>query len=106
MKIVKEHETSKEVAIDKIDNFLKDLMKREFPGGVKIKNPQKKWKDNIMEFSFKTKKGFMGTTISGTIRVTDTQVILDSTLPGLVKTFVSENKVKDIIVKQFDKLFG
>lgn len=106
MQIVKKHETSKKVAIDKINNFLEDLMKRQFPGGVKIKNPQKKWNGNVMDFSFKAKKGIAGTTISGTIAVTDTQITLDSTLPGLVKSLVGEDKVKEVIVKQFDELFG
>ncbi|MEA3399279.1 MAG: hypothetical protein U9R00_02065 [Patescibacteria group bacterium] len=107
MQIVKEHETSKGVAIGKIDNFLNDLMKKQFPGGVKIKNPQKKWNGNVMDFSFEAKTFFAGTTInSGTIRVTDTQVTLNSTnMPGFIRTFVSEEKLKEVIVKQFDELF-
>jgi hypothetical protein len=106
MQITKEHKTSKDQAIKKIDSFLNDLMAREFPAGVKIKDPQKEWRGSVMNFSFRAKKGFAGTTISGTVQVTDTQVILDSVLPGIVTTFVSEDKVKEVIVKQFNELFG
>jgi hypothetical protein len=56
-------------------------------------------------FSFKAKKGFIGTTISGVIRVNDDSVVMDSDLPGLVTTFVSEDKIRDVINKQLDGLF-
>jgi hypothetical protein len=34
-----------------------------------------------MHFSFKPKKGFIGTTISGEIRVNDDSVVIDADLP-------------------------
>ena len=105
MRIVYLHKTEKAIAIKKIDNFLIALMRREFPGGAKIKNPQKQWNNNKMTFSFKVKKGIMGTKISGNILVTDNTVELTLNLPGLVKTFVSEEKIKDVINQQFDELF-
>jgi hypothetical protein len=106
MLIKQKHNTTKKEAIKKIDNFLNNLMKKDFPGGVTIKNPKKTWVDSTMNFSFKAKKGLMGTTISGTIKVTDTDVVLDSTLPGLVTTFVGEDKIKEVITKQFKEFFG
>jgi hypothetical protein len=105
MLIKQKHNTTKKEAVEKIDNFLNGLMKKDFPGGVTIKNPEKTWTDSTMNFSFKAKKGLMGTTISGTIKVTDTDVVLDSTLPGLVTTFVGEDKVKEVITKELAKLF-
>lgn len=106
MQIIKKHGTTKNEAIKKIDSFLNDLIKREFPAGVKIKDPEKKWNGNVMNFSFRAKKGFVGTTISGNVSVNDTEVKLDSTLPGMVTTFVSEDKVKEVITNQFKELFG
>jgi hypothetical protein len=106
MQIIKQHRTTKNEAIKKIDSFLNDLMKREFPAGVKIKDPEKKWNGSVMNFSFKAKKGIVGTTISGTISVNDTEVRLDSTLPGIVTTFISEDKVKEVITNQFNELFS
>ncbi len=105
MQIVYLHKTEKAVAIKKIDNFLIALMRREFPSGVKLKNAQKQWNGDNMTFSFKVKRGVIGTKISGNILVTDNTVKLTFNLPGLVKTFVSEEKIKNVINQQFDELF-
>ena len=39
------------------------------------------------------------------IRVNDDSVVIDSDLPGLVTTFVSEDKIRDVINEQLDGLF-
>ena len=57
-----------------------------------------------MQFSFKAKKGWLGATITGSLRVTDQAVILDSDLPGLVTTFVSEEDIRALIDRQLDDL--
>ncbi len=106
MQIIKKHGTTKNEAIKKIDSFLNDLMKKDFPAGIKIKDPQKNWNGSVMNFSFRAKKRIVGITISGTVSVNDAEVKLDSTLPGMVTTFVSEDKVKDVITKQFEELFS
>ena len=99
------HNVGKEEAIHKIDTFVEDLMRRQFPGGVTIKEPSKSWSDNVMTFSFKAKKGFIGTMISGVIRVNDDSVVIDSDLPGLITTFVSEDKIRGAINEKLDSLF-
>jgi len=105
MHIERNHNVGKEEAIHKIDTFLDDLMHREFPGGVTIKEASKSWSDNTMRFAFNAKKGFIGTMIPGVIRIDDDSVVLDSDLPGLVTTFVSEDKIRDLINEQLDRLF-
>ena len=80
-------------------------MSRQFPGGIIIEEPSKSWSDNVMRFSFKAKKGFFGTTISGMIRANDDSVIMDSDLPGLVTAFVSEDKIRNVINQQLESLF-
>lgn len=105
MHIERSHNVGKAEAIHKIDTFLDDLMRRQFPGGVTIKEPSKSWSDNVMQFSFKAKKGFIGTTISGVIRVDEDSVAMDSNLPGLVTTFVSEDKIRNVINEQLDNVF-
>jgi hypothetical protein len=105
MHIERSHNVGKEQAIRKIDTFLDDLMRRQFPGGVTIREPSKSWSDNAMRFSFKAKKGFIGTTISGVIRVNDDSVAMDPDLPGLVTAFVSEDRIRNVINEQLDSLF-
>jgi hypothetical protein len=58
-----------------------------------------------MRFSFKAQKGFIGTALSGVIRVNDDSVVIDSDLPGLVTTLVSEDKIRNLINEQLDSLF-
>ena len=105
MKIERNYKASQQEAIHKIDSFLDELMKRDFPGGVVVKEPTKSWSGNTMDFSFKLKKGFLGTKLAGKIQVEDGKIILDSELPGLVKTLVSEDKISDVIGQQIDTLF-
>ena len=105
MHIERSHNVGKEQAIHKIDTFVDDLIHRQFPGGVTIKEPSKIWFENGMRFSFKAKKGFIGTTISGVVHVNDDSVVIDSDLPGVVTTFISEDKIRDVINEQLASLF-
>ncbi len=106
MHIERRHNVGKKEAIHKIDTFLDDLMRRQFPGDVTIKEASKSWSDDAMHFSFKAKKGFFGTTISGVIRVNDDSVVMDSDLPGLVTAFVSEDQIRNVLNEQLDGLFS
>lgn len=105
MRIERNHKASQQEAIQKIDSFLDELMKRDFPGGVVVKEPTKSWSGNTMDFSFKLKKGLLGTKLAGKIQVEDGKIILDSELPGLIRTLVSEDKISDVIGQQIDTLF-
>ena len=105
MHIERKHNVGKEEAIQKIDTFLNDLMHGQFPGDVAIKEASKSWSNDAMSFSFKAKKGFLGATISGVIRVNQDSVVMDSDLPGLVTAFVSEDQIRNVINEQLDGLF-
>lgn len=105
MHIERRHNVGKEEAIQKIDTFLNDLMHGQFPGNVAIKEASKNWSNDAMSFSFKAKKGFLGATISGVIRVNQDSVVMDSDLPGLVTAFVSEDQIRNVINEQLDGLF-
>ncbi|PYK15266.1 MAG: hypothetical protein DME55_13905 [Verrucomicrobia bacterium] len=94
------------ISIHKIDSFLDDLMRRQFPGDVAIKEASKSWSDDVMRFSFKAKKSFFGATISGVIRVNDDSVVMDSDLPGFVTAFVSEDQIRNVINEQLGGLFS
>src|SRR5207248_11759009 len=99
MYIERRHNVGKEEAIQKIDGFLDDLMRRQFPSGVTIKELFKSWSDDAMHFSLKARKGVIGAAIAGIIRVLDDYVIMDSDLPVLVHAFVTEAAIPDEIEK-------
>ena len=105
MHIERNHNVGKAEAIRRIDTLLDDLMRRQPPGGVMIQDAAKSWSDNLMNFSFKAKKSFFGVAIAGTIRVNDDLVAMDFDVPGLVATFVSEDKIRDVITRELDRLF-
>lgn len=105
MHIERRHNVGKEEAIQRIDTFLDDLMHGQFPGNVAIREASKSWSNDAMSFSFKAKKGFLGATISGVIRVNQDSVVMDSDLPGLVTAFVSEDQIRNVINEQLDGLF-
>ena len=106
MHIERRHNVGKKEAIHKIDTFLDDLMRRQFPGDVAIKEVSRSWSNNAMRFSFKAKKGFFGTTISGVIHINDDSLVMDSDLPGVVTAFVSEDQIRNVINEQLDRLFS
>ena len=105
MEISCKHGTTQAVAIKQIDSFLEGLLRQTFPGGVVIKDPLKNWVGNIMSFSFRAKKGLIGTNIFGTVTVDDKNVTLVADVPGMVTAFVPEEKIVAVINKQFGELF-
>ena len=105
MHLALNHKTNKQLAISRIDNFLSELMKKDFPGGVKIKNPKKEWNDSQMNFSFKAKKGLIGVTFNGIITVTEEKIVIDCEVPRIVMSFVDEDEIKKVITDQVNEIF-
>lgn len=106
MRIQRSHNLGQAAAIQKIDGFLDGLMARPLPAGVKVKHADKSWQGGRMTFAAKFAKGIMGATVTGTVDVTDSEVVMESQVPALIKTFVGEDKVARVINEQFDELFA
>lgn len=100
-----EHHTTQQEAIDKIDGFLDELMKRQFEN-VKISKPHKEWTGNLMDFSFKVSKGMTFTKVSGTVQVDSIKVRLDAKLGLVARQLVSEDLIQTTIEKHFKEIFG
>ena len=105
MHIERNHHLGQAEAIRKIDAWLNDLLRREWPGGVAVREISRAWAGNTLNFSCQANKGFLGTTLSGVLRVNDDTIVLDFDLPGLVTAFVSEDKIQDAIHKELNTLF-
>jgi hypothetical protein len=104
MHIEHRHTVGKAEAIRRIDTLLDGLM-RQPPGGITIQDVSKSWSDGVLNFSFKAKKGVFGVTLSGTVQVSDDSATMDCDLPGLVTTFVSEDKIRNDISRHLAGLF-
>ena len=106
MHIEKSHNLGQQEAMRRVDNFLDTLVHRPLPAGLSIENPSKVWSGNVMNFSFRVKKGWLGTSLAGTLSITEQSVVLDSVLPGMIRAFVSENDIRALLEQQLDHLLG
>jgi hypothetical protein len=106
MRIERSHNLGQQEAMRRIDTFVDALILRPLPAGLTIEAPCKSWTANVMQFSFKAKKGWLGTTITGSMRVTDQAVALESDLPGILTTFVPEHDIQVLINQQLDDILG
>lgn len=104
MQIEQPHSLGQAKAISRIDTFLDDLMRRQPPGGVTIKDAWKEWDGNRMNFSFAAGKGFLSTTIRGVMEVTKDKVVLTSELPALVRSVLGEDRIKETISRELARL--
>jgi hypothetical protein len=104
MRIERIQNVGQQEAIRRIDTSLDELMQRYLPHSA-IRDPSKSWSGNTMSCSARLKKGPFGATISGNICVTDQSVVVDSDLPRVITTFVSEAKIRDVIGEWLDGLF-
>jgi len=99
------HKTTQEEAIKKIDRYLNELLAQGYPG-IRIIDPEKKWDNNIMRFSLTVQKLFLSLDLEGIIIVTDSEVVGEGDVPGIVLTFFSEERIKEVIKERFNKLFN
>lgn len=106
MRIRRTHHLGKAEAVRKIDRFLEDLV-RHPPAGARVSDAHKQWDGNgAMSFSFRVSKGFLSTSISGTLEVSDRDVVLQGTVPPLVATLVGEEKIRAVVEERMDEVLG
>jgi hypothetical protein len=106
MRIEQPHSLGREEASHRIDRFLDNLMRRQPPGGVTVKDPHKSWAGHTMNFSFTAAKGLFGTAIRGLMHVHDDRVVVESELPVLVKSFVGEGRIKEVISRELGRILA
>ncbi len=102
MRITIAHKKPKQEVIDSIDRGFDDVFKMQgLP--LKIGLEQKSWQGSTLTFALSANMGFMSSPISGTIEVTDQNVIIDANL-GMFERFVSEEKVREALSTKFKGL--
>lgn len=103
MRIEQPHSLGEQEAIRRIDGFLEDLVQNP-PGGITIKDGSKEWNGNRMSFSFTAAKGFFGTSIAGVMEVGTDRVLVESELPALVKNFLGEDRIQQVIAHELGNI--
>lgn len=105
MRLTLPHHTTQEEAIQKIDDHINEAMEQEY-SGITVIDPEKKWDDHIMRFSFTVQKLLFTLDFSGSVIVTDAEVVGEAEIPSIVTTFVSEERIKQVIKEKFNEIFN
>lgn len=107
MKLTLMHQTTQQKAIEILDKKADELIKNakeDYPW-VTIVDPEKKWEDNILRFSFTIEKILLHLDFEGIIIITDQEIVGEADIPPIVTTFFSEKIIKEKIIEEFNKLF-
>jgi len=96
MRVIVPHHTTKEEARKKIDRRLGELLGDY---GHYLSHSEMTWSGDRLDFSGKAK----GFSASGSVEITDTEIILDGKLPLIAKPF--EPRVKHTIEREAEAMF-
>jgi hypothetical protein len=96
MRIAVEHHTSREIAKNKVELRLSQLL-GQFSD--KAEEVEHEWFGDTLTFKGKAK----GLKVEGTVEVTDAAVIIDGKLPLIAKPF--EGKIREAVQKEADSMF-
>jgi len=96
MRIATRHHTSKESARETVEGQVPGLIARF---GQSVSDPTYQWRGDTLEFAFRA----IGTDLAGTLEVTDTELVLDISVPFRFKLF--EGKIKSEAQAWCDQIF-
>jgi Putative polyhydroxyalkanoic acid system protein (PHA_gran_rgn) len=96
MRIAVPHNTTRENARKIVEQRLENLQRQYAHYATDI---DKSWQGDRLEFSVKA-KGFTGT---GTLEITDTDVIIDGKLPLVAKPF--EPRIRSTVEREAEQMF-
>ena len=97
MRVLKKHGSTREVARDKIETLLPSLMERF---GDRLSDIKHDWRGDDLGFSFQAS----GFNVSGTVSVSDTDLLLDLRLPLAARLF--EGKIRSAVEDELDRLLS
>lgn len=105
MHIEHPHTLGQQGAASRLDRLL-DRLVQDPPAGAEITDVVKQWDGSRMRFSFRASKSGFGTTIGGTLAVTDDAVIVDADLPAIVRLAIGEARVEQAVSKGLADVLG
>jgi putative polyhydroxyalkanoate system protein len=96
MRIAVEHHTSKEIAREKLEERLGQLLVQY---GGREEDFESEWLGDTMRFNGKA----LGFRVEGTIEITDAEVIVDGKLPLIANMF--EGRIRQAVEREADAMF-
>src|SRR5262245_2654284 len=97
--IVPHHKTLAEVRAS-IDQGFDRIFTGMPLGSIQIADQQRSWTGDTLNFAFNAKAGFFDIPVKGTVKLEETQVIIDLDLPGFVSQFVADSKIQAAVESQ------
>jgi hypothetical protein len=105
MRITVSHNRTKQEVIQSVDRSFDQLFQSPQIRGMKLKDVQRSWQGNTLNFSLNAGMGFLSTPIKGTIEVTDTDVTIDADL-GMFERMIPADKARELISTQMKGLLN
>ena len=96
MRIAVPHNTSKDVAREKVEQRLGQLLS-QFGGHAE--QVEHEWLGDTMRFKGKAR----GMSLQGTVEVTDVAIVIDAKLPMVAMMF--EGRIRDAVQREADAMF-
>ena len=97
MKVTARHRTSKQLAKEIVESQVPRLVERF---GQSVSNPTYRWQEDTLTFRFQA----VGADLKGTLEVTETELVLDMSIPFRFKLF--EGNIKSKAKVWCDEIFG
>jgi len=94
MRVTVNHDKGLEGAKKIVNDSADQLLASAASGPVKITDMNRQWNGNNMDFAFVGRMGFFSAPIRGQVLVTEKEVTIDVELPGLLKQFMPEEKIR------------
>jgi hypothetical protein len=96
MRITVSHNRSKAEIIESVDRSFNEIFQGVSGLPVRLTIKQRSWQGSILSFSLTAKLGLLSTPITGTVEVTDHDVIVEADL-GLLSRLVPEKTAREVI---------
>lgn len=106
MRIHVAHTLGRQGARHKLSRFADGVSTREWPGGVDVRDITSNWTGDRLDFSFAASRGFFSLTIRGWLDVADAEVILDAGVPPMLATLVGEDRIREVLTTELERVLG
>lgn len=100
MRIRVTHGRNREEAIKSVDQSVEQLLAADLPSPLRLTLTRKNWTGSTMHFSMTASVGILRAPVTGTVEVTDTEVVIEAQLPRLLTALTSERAIQERVERR------
>src|SRR5690349_1219208 len=94
MRVSVSHNKSQQEAMKTVDDVVDKMFQPNGAGPLRMTDVRKNWNGSTLNFSMNAALMMMAAPISGTIQVTERDIIIDCDLPPFLTGLLPENKIR------------